>query len=98
MIKIEKAGTVSVRNGSSIVTGHGTAWHGGMFGGGFCCADQSAAILEIAPCRMVLSRPWKGEDMTGAAYEIHYRDDASPMVKAIKDALRGLASKIQVIP
>lgn len=73
------AGTVSVDNGSAIVTGTGTLWGDDaiMPGDLFCDPAQPAVppqrVKEVtADGTLELWAPWPGTTLAGAAYEIRY--------------------------
>lgn len=73
------AGTVSVNNGSAIVTGTGTLWgdEAIMPGDLFCDPAQPAVppqrVKEVtADGTLELWAPWPGTTLTDAAYEIRY--------------------------
>ncbi|MCZ8546266.1 hypothetical protein OOJ09_18920 [Mesorhizobium qingshengii] len=94
---IHNQGTITVSNGSSIVIGDGTTWTSDMFGGQFMCAGMSEAILRVdGPGAIALGRPWAGDVITDAAYQIEYRNDRSPLVDAIKEAMGAIAPHIKV--
>jgi hypothetical protein len=97
-VQAETTGTVTLRHGSSIVIGAGTAWCADMFGGRFHCDRRSVGILAAAPGSLTLLKPWDGPDIAGAAYEIRYRNDHAPHVVAIKDAMAVMAPHIKVTP
>lgn len=74
-------GTLSVVNGTSVVTGVGTAWNLQSFQeGDIVLVDNLAAIIAGPPTSSTsipITRPWTGETKTNVPYRIRYMADGS---------------------
>ena len=71
---ITNAGTVSVVNGSPIVTGNGTNWDANLAGAMFQVKGDTTAYLVvqvISPAELVLSRNYQGASASNAAYALN---------------------------
>lgn len=71
-------GTISVGNGSTTVTGVGTAWStaGLQAGDDFGCVGLRVPIASIdSATQITLARPWPGAGQSGANYDIRPIDD-----------------------
>ncbi|QKV18708.1 hypothetical protein [Oricola thermophila] len=65
-------GTVTVSNGSTTVTGSGTAWEVALVAGGILFVGTDAAVIEevVSDTELTLTRPWTGDPATNASYDI----------------------------
>jgi hypothetical protein len=88
-------GTVSVGAGSTAVTGVSTAWltsgvrAGDMFMASGLCVPIAAVNSNTS---ITLARPWPGAALSGANYDIDYRDDDVRSLAAANTLLQQLTN------
>ena len=88
-------GTVSVGAGSTAVTGVSTAWltsgvrAGDMFIASGLCVPIAAVNSNTS---ITLARPWPGAALSGANYDIDYRDDDARSLAAANTLLQQLTN------
>ncbi|WP_245520681.1 MULTISPECIES: hypothetical protein [unclassified Mesorhizobium] len=77
-----KTGTVSVTNGSAVVTGSGTAWSVALVAGGmFSSAGIAVPIASVgSDTSITLDYPWPGTTASGAAYSIALENSSAASV------------------
>ncbi|MBZ9943426.1 hypothetical protein LB533_20275 [Mesorhizobium sp. BR1-1-13] len=86
---IYSTGTVSVTNGSAVVTGSGTAWAVALIAGGmFSSAGVSIPILSVASdTSLTLAYAWSGTTAVGASYAIARENSEAASVVDLNDRL-----------
>ena len=91
---VYSAGTVSVSNASSVVTGTGTAWELALVTGGmFSFAGMSVPILSVeSNTSLTLAYPWPGANGSGA-YAIARETSEAVRAAWINDRLARLMTK-----
>lgn len=86
MTTLYSDGTISVANGSTTVTGVGTAWATALVSGGLLIAPTGAIGIVsavVSDTSLTLKRPWGGASLSGSAYDIELRSaDAATAVWA----------------
>lgn len=70
-------GTVTVTNGSNIVTGDGTGWETALVSPGFLGTDTADSVpvpvLRVdSDTQLTLAQPWRGATQSGVAYWLSY--------------------------
>jgi hypothetical protein len=107
-----QAGTVSITNGATALTGVGTLWAAADIqpGDTFKVANLDAIILAInSNTSITLKEPWTGGTLSGSAYAIRYQPDGSRYSAALRDlvallgngnlaAFAALAGELDLIP
>jgi hypothetical protein len=106
------AGTASIANGGTVVTGSGSMWVAADIqpGDTFKVQNLDAIILSVdSNTQVTLKEPWTGTTLSGSAYGIRYQPDGSRFTSALRDlvsllgngnlqALAGLTGAINKIP
>jgi len=89
MTAIYNTGTVSVTNGSAVVTGSGTAWSVSLVAGGtFFLGGISVPILSVqGDTSLTLAMPWPGTTAAGAAYAIERENSDAANIVDLYDKL-----------
>ncbi|MER9170905.1 hypothetical protein NKI12_26840 [Mesorhizobium australicum] len=84
-----KTGTVTVTNGSTVVTGSGTAWAVALVAGGmFSSAGVAVPIASVTDdTHIVLDYNWPGTTATGAGYSIALENAAAASVVSLNTTL-----------
>lgn len=86
---IYTTGTVSVTNGSAVVTGSGTAWAVALIAGGiFSSAGVSVPILSVgSDTSLTLAYNWPGTTASGAVYAIARENSEAADIVDLNDKL-----------
>ena len=86
---IYSTGTVSVTNGSAVVTGSGTAWAVALIAGGiFSTAGVSVPILSVdSDTSLTLAYNWPGTTASGAVYAIARENSEAADIVDLNDKL-----------
>ncbi len=90
-VPIHTAGTISVVNGTPIVTGMGTNWTDELVGSVLQVAGDPTAYtigMVVGPDKLVLSRAYTGSASTGATYAIN-QDDFGQLHDYLVHLVRG---------
>ncbi|MBZ9698825.1 hypothetical protein [Mesorhizobium sp. CO1-1-9] len=96
---IYTTGTVSVSNGSAVVTGSGTAWAVGLVTGGMLSsAGVSIPIASVTDdTHLTLAYAWPGTTATGAAYAIDRANSDAASVVDLYDKLTRILVTLSLV-
>lgn len=85
--KFYSDGTASVANGSTAVTGDGTAWVGNVAAGDYFRAQGLAVRIASVDSNggLTLAEAWPGAALVDAAYEIGFTTDAVALTGATRE-------------
>jgi hypothetical protein len=99
MTSIYSTGTVSVTNGSAVVTGSGTAWEVALVtGGSFSYAGMSIPIVSVdSDTSLTLAYPWPGATAAGAAYAIQRENSDAANVVDLYDKLTRVLIQLSLV-
>ncbi len=84
------AGTASVANGNTALTGSGTSWltSGIQAGDVFWANGLSCRILTVnSNTSITLAYPWPGTTLSGSTYEIRYTPDATRVLASARELI-----------
>lgn len=87
------AGTVSVTNGSTAVTGVGTVWNGaGLAEGDTLIINNLVGVISTVnnALSITLAQPWQGASATNVAYRARYMSDGARYTAVAKQVLQDL--------
>lgn len=90
-----KEGTITVTNGSAVVTGVGTVWNGaGLQEGDEIIANNLIGIIltRDSATQVTLTAPWQGATAAGISYRARYQADGSRYTAVAKQVLQEIQS------
>jgi hypothetical protein len=98
--KVYSAGTISVANGATAVTGVGTAWNGIVKADDVLRrAGHSVRVASVADnTHMTLAEPWPGTSLVASAYELAITYDGPEFQLRTRELLESLNNTYGLTP